>query len=92
MEASLPATDGRMPGRRGQATRRKLLDTTTGLLGTTSYRRGYDATVFRPKIDAGLGWFLLFICWLDGMFWTAFLLRLLGFWCRRSETRSEDRG
>ena len=22
----------------------------------TSYRRGYDATVFRPKIDAGLGW------------------------------------
>jgi AcrR family transcriptional regulator len=34
----LPATDGRMPGRRGQATRRKLLDTTAALLGTTSYR------------------------------------------------------
>jgi S-DNA-T family DNA segregation ATPase FtsK/SpoIIIE len=26
------------------------------VLGTTSYRRGYDATVFRPKLDAGLGW------------------------------------
>jgi S-DNA-T family DNA segregation ATPase FtsK/SpoIIIE len=26
------------------------------VLGTTSYRRGYDATVFRPKVDAGLGW------------------------------------
>jgi S-DNA-T family DNA segregation ATPase FtsK/SpoIIIE len=26
------------------------------VLGTTSYRRGYDATVYRPKIDAGLGW------------------------------------
>jgi S-DNA-T family DNA segregation ATPase FtsK/SpoIIIE len=26
------------------------------VLGTTSYRRGYDATVFRPMLDAGLGW------------------------------------
>jgi S-DNA-T family DNA segregation ATPase FtsK/SpoIIIE len=26
------------------------------VLGTTSYKRGYDATVFRPKVDAGLGW------------------------------------
>jgi S-DNA-T family DNA segregation ATPase FtsK/SpoIIIE len=26
------------------------------VLGTSSYRRGYDATVFRPKLDAGLGW------------------------------------
>jgi hypothetical protein len=26
------------------------------VLGTTSYRRGYDATAFRPKLDAGLGW------------------------------------
>jgi S-DNA-T family DNA segregation ATPase FtsK/SpoIIIE len=26
------------------------------VLGTTSYRRGFDATVFRPKVDAGLGW------------------------------------
>src|SRR6267143_49165 len=34
----LRATDGRMPGRRGQATRRKLLDTTADLLTTTSYR------------------------------------------------------
>jgi hypothetical protein len=32
--------------------------------------------------DAGLGWTLLFCCWLDGMFWVAFLLRLLGVWCR----------
>ena len=34
----LRATDGRVPGRRGQATRRKLLDTTAALLETTSYR------------------------------------------------------
>ncbi len=34
----LRATDGRVPGRRGQATRRKLLDTTAALLKTTSYR------------------------------------------------------
>jgi S-DNA-T family DNA segregation ATPase FtsK/SpoIIIE len=26
------------------------------VLGTSSYWRGYDATVFRPKLDAGLGW------------------------------------
>jgi DNA segregation ATPase FtsK/SpoIIIE, S-DNA-T family len=26
------------------------------VMGTSSYRRGYDATVFRPKLDAGLGW------------------------------------
>jgi S-DNA-T family DNA segregation ATPase FtsK/SpoIIIE len=29
------------------------------VLGTSSYKRGYDATVFRPKLDAGL-------CWLKG--------------------------
>jgi AcrR family transcriptional regulator len=34
----LRATDGRVPGRRGQATRRKLLETTAALLETTSYR------------------------------------------------------
>jgi AcrR family transcriptional regulator len=34
----LRATDGRVPGRRGQATRTKLLDTTAALLETTSYR------------------------------------------------------
>jgi len=26
------------------------------VLGTSSYKRGYDSTVFRPKIDAGLAW------------------------------------
>ncbi|MGO9080452.1 MAG: hypothetical protein ACLQDY_15645 [Streptosporangiaceae bacterium] len=26
------------------------------VLGTSSYRRGYDSTVLRPKLDAGLGW------------------------------------
>ena len=26
------------------------------VLGTSAYKRGYDATVFRPKLDAGLGW------------------------------------
>ena len=27
------------------------------ILGTGSYRAGYRASEFRPKIDAGLGWF-----------------------------------
>ena len=26
------------------------------ILGTSSYRNGFNATVFRPKVDAGLGW------------------------------------
>ncbi len=39
--------------------------------------------------DAGLGWMLLFCCWLDGMFWVAFLLRLLGVWCARALPRLE---
>ena len=26
------------------------------VLGTSAYRLGYDATKFRPKVDAGLGW------------------------------------
>jgi S-DNA-T family DNA segregation ATPase FtsK/SpoIIIE len=26
------------------------------ILGTSSYRNGYNAAVFRPKTDAGLGW------------------------------------
>jgi AcrR family transcriptional regulator len=34
----LRAADGRVPGRRGQATRRKLLDCTANLLGTSAYR------------------------------------------------------
>jgi AcrR family transcriptional regulator len=33
-----PAADGRVPGRRGRATRQKLLDATAALLETTSYR------------------------------------------------------
>lgn len=36
--ADLPAVDGRVPGRRGQATRRRLLDCTRDLLGRASYR------------------------------------------------------
>jgi AcrR family transcriptional regulator len=32
------ASDGRVPGRRGRATRQKLLDTTADMLRTTSYR------------------------------------------------------
>ena len=35
--------------------------------------------------DAGVGWTLLFFCWLNGMFWVAFLLRLLGVWCQRAK-------
>jgi AcrR family transcriptional regulator len=34
----LPATDGRLPGRRGRATRRKLLEATYELLKTTPFR------------------------------------------------------
>ncbi len=34
----IPAADGRMPGRRGQATRLKLLDATAQMLETTSWR------------------------------------------------------
>ena len=33
-----PAADGRLPGRRGRATRQKLLDATAALLETSSYR------------------------------------------------------
>jgi AcrR family transcriptional regulator len=32
------ATDGRFPGKRGLATRQKLLDSTEALLSTTSWR------------------------------------------------------
>ena len=35
---TMPAADGRLPGRRGRATRQKLLDATDALLETTSYR------------------------------------------------------
>jgi AcrR family transcriptional regulator len=34
----LRAVDGRVPGRRGMATRRRLLDALAGMLATTSYR------------------------------------------------------
>ena len=34
----IPAADGRMPGRRGRATRQKLLDATAAMLETTSWR------------------------------------------------------
>ena len=34
----MPAADGRLPGRRGRATRQKLLEATDGLLVATSYR------------------------------------------------------
>jgi hypothetical protein len=45
--------------------------------------------------DPGLGWTLLFCCWLNGLFWVAFFLRLLGVWCKQTEVRgqrSEIRG
>jgi AcrR family transcriptional regulator len=34
----LPAVDGRVPGKRGRATRERLLACTAELLGKTSYR------------------------------------------------------
>ena len=37
-EAGLRAVDGRVPGRRGLATRQRLLDRTSAMLTTTSYR------------------------------------------------------
>jgi AcrR family transcriptional regulator len=37
-EDELRAADGRVPGRRGRATRQKLLDCTRGMLATESYR------------------------------------------------------
>jgi len=46
----LPAVDGRVPGRRGQATRRKLLDATRDALDTASYR---DLTVVDIARRAG---------------------------------------
>ncbi|HEX7095254.1 MAG TPA: hypothetical protein VF183_05190, partial [Acidimicrobiales bacterium] len=36
--SELRAVDGRVPGRRGLATRRRLLDTLAQMLETTSYR------------------------------------------------------
>ncbi|MCB1003909.1 MAG: TetR/AcrR family transcriptional regulator, partial [Acidimicrobiales bacterium] len=38
MEPELRAVDGRVPGRRGLATRQRLLDRTSAMLTTTSYR------------------------------------------------------
>jgi len=37
-EATVPAADGRIPGRRGTQTRERLLDATAEMLGSTSYR------------------------------------------------------
>lgn len=48
--AELPAVDGRVPGRRGQATRRKLLDSTRELLARESYR---DVKVVDIAREAG---------------------------------------
>src|SRR5690606_17909694 len=38
VDGALRAVDGRVPGRRGLATRRRLLDTLAEMLATTSYR------------------------------------------------------
>jgi len=46
----LRAVDGRVPGRRGLATRQRLLDHTAELLATTSYR---DLTVVDIAREAG---------------------------------------
>src|SRR3546814_2230358 len=44
------AADGRVPGRRGRATRQRLLDCTAGMLDTTSYR---DVKVIDVAREAG---------------------------------------
>lgn len=46
----LRAVDGRVPGRRGRATRQKLLDCTVAMLKTTSYR---DLKVIEIAREAG---------------------------------------
>jgi AcrR family transcriptional regulator len=46
----LRAADGRVPGRRGRATRQRLLDATAELLTTTSYR---DVKVIDIAREAG---------------------------------------
>lgn len=52
VEPDLPRTvDGRVPGKRGLATRRRLLDTTCALLATTSYR---DLAVVDIAREAGV--------------------------------------
>ena len=48
--AELRAVDGRVPGRRGLATRQRLLECTAGLLRTTSYR---DVKVIDIAREAG---------------------------------------
>jgi len=49
-DEALRAADGRMPGRRGRATRQRLLDCTRDMLTTTSYR---DVKVIDIARDAG---------------------------------------
>jgi len=49
-DEALRAADGRVPGRRGRATRQRLLDHTRDLLGTTSYR---DVKVIDIAREAG---------------------------------------
>jgi AcrR family transcriptional regulator len=49
-EAELRAVDGRVPGRRGRATRQRLLDCTASMLRTTSYR---DLKVIEIAREAG---------------------------------------
>jgi AcrR family transcriptional regulator len=50
-DAELRAADGRVPGRRGMATRERLLDHTNRLLGTTAYR---DLKVVDIAREAGV--------------------------------------
>ena len=49
-EEDLRAADGRVPGRRGRATRQKLLECTAGMLGAGSYR---DLKVIDIAREAG---------------------------------------
>jgi AcrR family transcriptional regulator len=49
-DAALRAADGRVPGRRGRATRQKLLDCTSEMLDNTSYR---DVKVVDIAREAG---------------------------------------
>jgi AcrR family transcriptional regulator len=50
-EEDLRAADGRVPGRRGRATRQKLLDCTADMLRVSTYR---DAKVIDIARDAGM--------------------------------------
>jgi hypothetical protein len=57
------------------------------LLGSAlALAHGWLAVVAARELhrEPAVGWLLLAVCWVSGMFWATFLVRLLGTWCHRS--------